>query len=237
MAATESTRPGTVAETKDKDTNTLVLVLRTFSVVTTSVLFLPGLFVRLGSQFIVAQVSGFSLTHDDFTHELGGELEGVTGRTGWTQMLIATTFIPQLLGAILLLPGILGSSLLGINIIPTVSLSPQLIVSHDTSLLPFLNSLNGMPRATFFRIWMGFSCFYCSVPSRQILDGAGIEAKRRPTASPIRLLTIALVTVYRMLRAIDSVLLFWVPGAYLASGLIPLVLYWEGISLICKTVA
>jgi hypothetical protein len=107
---------------------------------------------------------------------------------GWTALLTATTLCPIVIGLVLLLPSIMGSALLGIPVIPHVPLSKQLILTHSTSSLPFLLSFQLMSRVAFSRLWIGFSCFLCAVPSKNILDGAARENKDRRSSLPLRIM-------------------------------------------------
>jgi hypothetical protein len=226
---------GTVRTKPRKPPSYFLLVLRTAAVATETIVFAPGVLIRMGCQFIVAQMTGSDISHANFSSELGGEIEGEVATGGWTALLLATAF-PIVIGLVLLLPSILGSALLGINVIPTVPLNAKLVFTHSTSSLPFVTSLDALGRVDFFRLWFGFSCFFCSVPSAAILDGVAGENSKRPRHSLLRLFTAGLSYVYRGLRAIDAILLLGVPGAYLASGLIPLVICWEGIASLSRLV-
>lgn len=68
---------------------------------------------------------------------------------------------------------------------------------------------------------------YCCVPSGAILAGAAAELRDLPGWSPTRLLLRPVIAFFRMLRALDALLMLGFAGAYLASGLIVLLLGWR----------
>jgi hypothetical protein len=211
-------------------------VLETLSVTTTTVLFLPGLLVRIGCQQLAARLSGFELEYTGFSRELGGEIEGVPGDNGWTPLLVATVLGPVTLGVVLLLPRLIGSALLGVSVFPAANPSTRLVLTHSTSLVPFIDTLTRLGGVEMLRLWFGVSCFYCCVPSIPILEGAGKELHARPAWSPLRWVGTSTVAIFRALRAVDFLLTFFLPGAYLASGVIILFVFWDGLTMLIKVV-
>jgi hypothetical protein len=194
---------------------------------TASVFFLPDLLVRIACQLVAGRLSGFEIEFKGFGRELGGELEGVSGDSGWSRIFAATVFGPLVLGAALLLPFLIGSSLLGVSVLPSVDANRDIFLAHTTSLIPFVDTLNRFGRLQLYRLWFGIACFYCCVPSAPTLEGAREELKSRRLWSPLRLIGIPILNFFRLLRAVDFLLTFGFAGAHLASGVLVLVISWE----------
>jgi hypothetical protein len=201
-------------------------VLQAASVSLATAVFLPGMLVRIGFQLLAATGSGMKINHRDFLTELGGEVSQVSGRSAWTRLMVATLLGPSLLGAVLLLPAVVRLALLDVRPFATISADPGLIVSHDTSLRPVLEAMSRYGLLGFLTLWFGISCFYCSVPSKALLDGAREESRRRRSWSPVRLVLGLVISFFRVLRVLDTLLTLGFAGSYLASGLLMLLLGW-----------
>lgn len=98
--------------------------------------------------------------------------------------------------------------------------------------MPFLEGLNRYGLIGFLALWFGVSCFYCSVPSKAVLDGAREETRQRPRWSPVQLLLTAVMGFFRLLRGVDTLLMFGFAGSYLASGLAMLFTGWTLLALL-----
>ncbi len=211
-----------------------VEVLKASGVTFATVLFLPGVLVRVASQLLVATVSGGRIVHRQLLLELGGEVEYTSGSPRWSSLLLGTVVGPVLVGSVLLFPTVVRSTLLDVRPFAAISADPGAVVSHGTSLSPFIETLQRFGFVGFLRLWFGVSCFYCSVPSAAIIAGASVENRSRPRWSPIRLVVSPLLWVFRFLRAIDTLLMFGFAGAYLASGLIVLLVGWRLLTLLAQ---
>jgi hypothetical protein len=211
-----------------------VEVLKATGVMFATTIFFPGVLVRMACQLLTAFVGGARVVHRQLLFEVGGEPEYQSGTPAWTQLLLATVFGPLLIGSILLFPVVVSSTLLDVRPFAAVSADPGTIVSHGTSLLPFTETINRFGLVGFLRIWFGVSCFYCSVPSGAILAGALRENQTRPVWSPLRVLLVPVLLFFRLLRGVDTLLMFGFAGAYLASGLIVLLLGWRLLAVIAQ---
>lgn len=217
-------------------------VLKASGVVFATTLFFPGVLVRMACQLLVGATSGSYVVHRQLLLEVGGEPEYQSGSPAWTALFLATFFGPVLIGSILLFPTVVRSTLLDVR--PFASMDPGTIVSHDTSVLPFLETVDRFGFIGFLRLWFGVSCFYCSVPSGSILSGAIGENRSRPRWSPVRMLLapmlpffrLMMLPFFRLMRAIDTLLMFGFAGAYLASGLIMLLIGWRMLALVAQIV-
>jgi hypothetical protein len=207
-----------------------VEVLKASGVVFATTFFLPGVFVRMACQLVAGAASGCRIVHRGFLSEVGGEPEYEAGSPNWSALLLATFLGPLTIGSLLLLPAAVRFGLLDVN--PFLSVDPRSVVSHESSVLPFMEVIDRFGFVDFLRLWFGVSCFYCSVPSGGILDGAIAENRARPRLSVSRLALAPLLLLFRLLRGIDTVLLFGFPGVYLASGLIVLLIGWRSLVLI-----
>jgi hypothetical protein len=201
-----------------------VAVLKAAGVVFATIFFLPGVLVRMACQLITANFSETAIVHRQLLTELGGEPECQSGSPNWTALLLATFLGPLAIGSVLLFPAVVRFDLLDVN--PFLSVNPGMILTHQSSLAPFLEVRERFGFVGFLRLWFGVSCFYCSVPSAGILAGARAENVDRSPRSPVRLLLAPLLLTFRLLVAIDDVVRFVVPGVYLASGLLVLLLGW-----------
>jgi hypothetical protein len=202
-------------------------VLEASSVTLATVVFLPGVLIRLAWQVLTAALCGMQVAHRGFVTELGGEVEHVAGARAWSKLLLGTVAGPMLVGAALLLPTIVRTTLLDVRPFASISSNPGLVVGQDTSLLPFLDTLDRFGWAGFLRLWFGISCFYCCIPSPAILAGAAAENRARRPWSPLRLALGSLIGLFRTLRALDMLLTLGFAGTYLASGLVVLLLSWR----------
>ncbi len=209
-------------------------VLKASGVMFATTLFFPGVLVRMACQLLVGAASGNYVVHRRLLLEVGGEPEYQSGSPAWTALLLATFFGPVLIGSILLFPMVVRSALLDVR--PFASVDPGIIVSHDISVSPFLETFDRFGLVGFLRLWFGVSCFYCSVPSGTILSGTIGENRSRPRWSPVRLLLAPMLLFFRLMRAIDTLLMFGFAGAYLASGLIVLLIGWRVLALVAQIV-
>jgi hypothetical protein len=207
-----------------------VAVLRATGVVFATTFFLPGVLVRMACQLVAANASGSPIVHRQLLTEVGGEPECQSGSPNWSVLLLATFVGPLVIGSVLLFPAVVRFDLLDVN--PFLSVGPGTIVSHQSSIAPFMETVDRFGFVGFLRLWFGVSCFYCSMPSAGILAGAVEENELRPRSSPTRLLLAPLLLLFRLMRAIDNVLLFGFPGVYLASGLIVLLVGWRLLALL-----
>jgi hypothetical protein len=212
----------------------LLEVLKASGVVFATTVFFPGVLVRMACQLLVGATAGNYVVHRRLLLEVGGEPEYQSGSPAWTALLLATFFGPVLIGSILLFPTVVRSTLLDVR--PFASINPGTIASHDTSVLPFLETVDRFGLIGFLRLWFGISCFYCSVPSGAILSGTISENRSRPRWSPVRLLLTPMLLFFRLMRAIDTLLMLGFAGAYLASGLLVLLIGWRMLVLIAQVV-
>jgi hypothetical protein len=210
-------------------------VLKASGVTFATVLFLPGVLVRVASQLLVAAVTGGRIAHRQLLIELGGEVEYTSGTPRWSGLLLGTVAGPVLIGSILLFPTVVRSTLLDVRPFASISADPATVVSHGTPLTPFIEALQRFGFVGFLRLWFGVSCFYCSVPSAAIVSGADAENRSRPRWSPTRLAVAPLLLLFRLLRAVDALLMFGFAGAYLASGLLVLLIGWRLLTLLAQT--
>jgi hypothetical protein len=209
-------------------------VLKASSVMFASTLFLPGVLVRLASQSLAAASDGSRVVHTRLALELGGEPEYVSGSPAWTRLLLATFAGPVLIGSILLFPMVVRATLLDVRPFASIAADPTTVVGHSTPLMPFVEAISKFGMVGFLRLWFGISCFYCSVPSQTLIAEAAAENRARPCASPARILLTPLLLFFRLLTALDTLLMFGFAGAYLASGLIVLLLGWRMLTLLAQ---
>jgi hypothetical protein len=209
-------------------------VLKASGVMFATTFFFPGVLVRMACQLLVGAASGNYVVHRRLLLEVGGEPEYQSGSPAWTALFLATFFGPVLIGSILLFPMVVRSALLDVR--PFASIDTGTIISHDTSVSPFLETIGRFGLIGFLRLWFGVSCFYCSVPSGAILSGAIRENRSRSRWSLVRLLLAPMLFFFRLMRAIDTLLMFGFAGAYLASGLIVLLIGWRVLALVAQIV-
>jgi hypothetical protein len=86
-------------------------------------------------------------------------------------------------------------------------------------------------------LWFGVSCFYCAVPQHAVVDGAHREIRERSLLSVTRVLLTPLIHYFRVLRALDTVLMLGFAGTYLASGLVVLVTGWAFWAAVSRALA
>src|SRR6266511_153957 len=165
--------------------------------------------------------------HDPRKLPLGGEVQHVSGPPAWSRLLIGTMAGPILIGAVLLMPTIVRTALLDVRPFASVASDPGLVVGRDTSLVPFFDILDRFGWAESLRLWFGISCFYCCIPSSMIIKEAAKESGSRGRWSPRRMAFGSLIGLVRALHALDNLLTFVFAGAYLASGLIVLLVSWR----------
>jgi hypothetical protein len=198
--------------------------VRAAAVITATGVFLPGVLIRIAFQELVSRTTGMQLERTDFMSELGGELDHTGGPSAWTPLMLATFAGSVIVGTALLMPFAIRYDLLDVR--PLVSVSSKLLLSHSTSTLPFLDASLRLGATQTLRLWFGVSCFFCSVPSSKILQGVraeGLMHRRSPGTLVLR----PVVLFFRALRGLDAMLAFVFAGAYLASGLIILLLGWR----------
>jgi hypothetical protein len=202
-------------------------VLEASSVTLATVVFLPGVLVRIGCQVLTSAISGMRIAHHGFVTELGGEVEHLSGPRAWSRLLIGTMAGPMLIGALLLMPFIVRTALLDVRPFASVASDPGLVLGRDTSLTPFFETFYRFGWADSLRLWFGISCFYCCIPSSTILDKAA-EENRSHVRWPLRRIAFgSLIGLVRTLRTLDALLTFGFAGTYLASGLIVLLVSWR----------
>ena len=209
-------------------------VLRASSVTFASTLFLPGMLVRVASQLLAGALAGVGVSHRQMLTELGGEVELQGDKEAWTQIFCATVLGPLLIGSILLFPMVVRSALLDVRPFASIAVDPGTIAGQKTPIAPFYEALSRFGAIEFLRLWFGVSCFYCCVPSSGILDGARKENSRRARFSPVRLLMALPIAFFRFLIALDSLLLAGFAGAYLASGLLVLLIGWRALGVLAR---
>lgn len=209
----------------------IMAVLQASSVTLATVVFLPGMLIRIGCQLLAAASSDTRIGHSEFLTELGGEVRHFSGPTAWARMLLSTVLGPSLLGAVLLLPAVVRLRLLDVRPFASISADPGLVISHDTSYLPIAEAMSRYGALGFLSLWFGISCFYCSVPTKALLDGARDENQSRARWSPMRLIVTVLNGFFRPLRFLDALLTLGLAGTYLASGLLMLLVGWGLLSL------
>jgi hypothetical protein len=202
-------------------------VLEASSVTLATVVFLPGVLVRIGCQALTSAISGMRIAHHKFVTDLGGEVEHVSGPRAWSKLLIGTMAGPMLIGAVLLMPTIVRTALLDVRPFASVASDPGLVLGRDTSLVPFFETLDRFGWADSLRLWFGISCFYCCIPSSMILSKSAEENSSRGRWSPRRMAFGPLIGLVRALRALDNLLTFGFAGTYLASGLVVLLVSWR----------
>jgi hypothetical protein len=212
----------------------VLAVIRAASVSIATVLFLPGVLVRVGCQLVVGITSGAPITHRDFITELGGEVDGESASGAWTKLLVATIIGPIVLGSVLLLPMIIRWSLLDVRPLAAAGVDLKTVVSRNNSFLPFLQAFVQLGPGEFIRVWFGISCFYCCVPSANIIAGARAENRDRRRLSPLRFAISPVILVCRLLRGVDALLTYGFAGAYLASGLIVLFVGWRALAVVAR---
>lgn len=211
-------------------------VIRATSVSLATLIFLPGVFVRIGSQLVVANMAGLRITHRQLITDLGGEIEQDGIGRGWTKLLMATIAGPLLIGSVLLFPFVVSWTLLDVRPFAAVTVDPSSIVTHKTSLLPLFEAFYRFGAITFMRLWFAVSCFYCCVPSRNLIIGATTELHGGRQSRISRLVLAPILLACRALRALDSLLTFGFAGAYLASGLVMLFVGWRILGAIAHTI-
>lgn len=214
----------------------ILAVLQASGVSLATIVFLPGMFVRIGCQLLAATVSGTRISHNGFLTDLGGEVRHESGPSAWSRILVATSLGPFILGSVLLAPTVVPFTLLDVRPFASVSADPSMVVGHDTPFFPFLEALNRYGLAGFLALWFGVSCFYCSVPSKAVLDGAGEANKTRRRWSPLRVLFMSVIAFFRLLRGVDTLLMLGFAGSYLASGLLTLLFGWWLLTLATNAV-
>jgi len=192
-----------------------------------TVVFLPGVLVRLGWQALTSAISGMRVAHHGFVTDLGGEVQYLSGPRAWSKLLVGTVAGPMLIGAVLLLPTIVRTALLDVRPFASISSDPGVVLGRGTSLVPFLETLDRFGWADSLRLWFGISCFYCCIPSSMILTEAAQENRSRGRWSPRRLVFGSLIGFFRALRALDALLTVGFAGTYLASGLVVLLVSWR----------
>jgi hypothetical protein len=214
----------------------VLAVIRAASVSIATLLFLPGVLVRVGCQLVIGIASSAPIKHRDFVTELGGEIDRESAERAWTKLLVATIAGPVVLGSVLLLPTIVRWSLLDVRPFAALTVDAKTVVTRSNSVLPYAEAFVRYGPSEFLRLWFGVSCFYCCVPSANIITGAAAENRSRRRSSPIRLLIGPVILACRLLRGIDALLTYGFAGAYLASGLIVLLLGWRVLAAIARTV-
>jgi hypothetical protein len=202
--------------------------IRAAAVITATGVFLPGVLVRMAFQELVCRVTGMELERSEFISDMGGKLDHTAGPPAWIALMAATFLGPATVGTALLLPFAVRFNLLDVR--PLVTVSSSLVVSHSTSTIPFLDASLRLGTVQMLRLWFGVSCFYCAVPSKEILDGVRATDQRRWL--PTRFVLAPVVTVFRALCGLDAMLAFVFAGAYLASGLITLRVAWRLLGLL-----
>jgi hypothetical protein len=200
-----------------------VATVRAAAVITATGVFLPGVLIRIAFQELVSRTTGMQLERTDFVSELGGGLDHAGGPSAWTPLMLATFLGPVIIGTALLMPFAIRYDLLDVR--PLVTVSSKLLLSHSTSTLPFLDASLRLGVTQTLRLWFGVSCFFCSVPSSKILQGVRADA-RGHHQSPGTLVLRPVVLFFRALCGLDAMLAFVFAGAYLASGLVILLLGW-----------
>ena len=209
-------------------------MLKTLNVAVVSTLFFPGLLVRVASQLLAGSMAGFRVSHREMLSELGGEVEFEEKEGRWTLVFFATVIGPLLIGSALLFPMVVRSTLLDVRPFASIAVDPSTIAGQGTPVAPFYEALSRFGTLEFLRLWFGISCFYCCVPSAGILEGARRENARRNRFSPIRLPLAAAIAFFRFLVAIDNLLLAGFAGAYLASGLLFLLIGWRLLGVLAR---
>ncbi len=202
-------------------------VLEASSVTLATVIFLPGVLVRIGCQILISAISGMRIAHHDFVTDLGGEVKYLDGTRAWSRLLIGTMAGPMLIGAVLLMPFIVRTALLDMRPFASVASDPGLVLGRDTSLTPFFETFYRFGWADSLRLWFGISCFYCCIPSSEILKEAAGENHSHGRWSPRRIAFGSLIGLVGALRALDALLTFGFAGTYLASGLVVLLVSWR----------
>jgi hypothetical protein len=206
-------------------------MLHATAVLIATSVFLPGVLVRVACQEIATRTSGMRVERQDFVTELGGEIEHLGGVSAWTGLMVATIVGPLLIGSALLTPFVVRWALLDVRPFASTSANnPSVLLTHSTSALPFLEASQTLGFTQALRLWFGISCFYCSIPSSVILEGARRENAARSWRSPLKLVLTPVTLFYRGVRAIDAMLTYVLADAYIASGLIILALSWRALS-------
>jgi hypothetical protein len=209
-------------------------VLKTSNVTVVSTLFLPGMLVRVASQLLAGSLAGFRVGHREMLSELGGEVEFEDKDGRWTLLFCATVVGPLLIGSALLFPMVVRSTLLDVRPFVSIAVDPSTVAGQGTPVAPFYEALSRYGTLEFLRLWFGISCFYCCVPSAAVLAGARRENAGRGRFSPVRVALAAAISFFRFLVAIDSLLLAGFAGAYLASGLLFLLIGWRLLGLLAR---
>jgi hypothetical protein len=201
-----------------------VSVLQVSAVSVTSLLFVPGLLIRVACQLVAAATRGSRVRHHSFFLEFAGEVEIISGPQCWIAIALGTFFPLTILGTFLLGPSIVRFGLLDVQ--PFQSISFHTVFSHDTPLLPFLQTYKVEGRINFLRLWFGVSCFFSCIPAQSTVGRAREILRDSGVKGMTRLVCIPLFGLFRSLQALDAALMFGFAGSYLASGTLVLVSTW-----------
>jgi hypothetical protein len=212
-------------------------VLVAFSVSFATIVFLPGVLVRVGAQRIAGQMLGADVEHYGFSQSVGGEVEPRDrSRSPYLALFFATMLVPLVVGAALLLPAIVRYSLLDVRPFSSVSTDPSSIIGTSTPVRPLMDLVGRVGRVGSLRIWVGVSCLYSTVPSASLSEGARAELRSGRHGKVSRMLLGTPIAAVRLLLQIDNALMLGLAGAYFASGLLVTLVVWIGTSEVLRAI-
>jgi hypothetical protein len=234
--------PDAEVSTLSKPVGVWRALLLSVSTAAATAAFLPGVAVAVAARVVTARLLGRSITHGQFTTQVGGQVELSGKLEGWTAAAYGLLPLVGLagLGALLLLPTIVNAQVLGISPLPAVTSDPAVATGDDLigTLLP--GALVTLSPGAILASWAGVSCFYLATPEYAALAEVRFQLRNagsaRRTAKWLRVALAPVAGVRRLLSLLDEIALWLGLNVLIASGTATILLLMSGLSWIARHV-